>query len=195
MTAELGCPEWTRPCFSTRPIRTYYCDDCQSQRLYIPTIRALRTMHIDISADENWDTWVVLMIIWRLSNNQRASALWHNGFLAAINPAYCFFNHSCERNGTYVSISEDSMVTIIAGKPIMKGSEIFISYLEHDKLRLVSWRILQKWRQESQMRERETWIKQLHDRICTCTELHTYKMTNPIFLSLLLKPWKMEGYL
>lgn len=102
----------------------------------IPTIKILRAFDIDIFADEKWDTWVLFIILARLANNQRAEEISHGGFIMAINPAYSFFNHSCDPNAQYGGPADDSSVTIIALKPIAKGEEIGISYLDSDNRKL-----------------------------------------------------------
>lgn len=102
----------------------------------IPTIEILREFGIDIFADEKWDTWVLFIILARLANNQRADKLSHDGSLMAINPAYCFFNHSCDPNAQYGGAEDDSSVIILAIKPIVKGEEICVSYLDSDSRKL-----------------------------------------------------------
>lgn len=102
----------------------------------IPTIKTLRALGIDIFADEKWDTWVLFIILARLANNHRADTLSNDGFLMAINPFYSFINHSCDPNAQYGGASDDSSVTILAIKPIAKGEEICVSYLDSDNRKL-----------------------------------------------------------
>lgn len=102
----------------------------------IPTIKTLRELGIDIFADEKWDTWVLFIILARLANNHRADNLSNDGFLEAINPLYSFINHSCDPNAQYAGASDDSSVTILAIKPIAKGEEICVSYLDSNDRKL-----------------------------------------------------------
>lgn len=102
----------------------------------IPILKILRTFGIDIFADENWDTWVLFIILARIANNHRADDISYNGFIMAINPAYSFFNHSCDPNAQYAANPSDSGVTIVSTRPIAKGEEICISYLDTDNREL-----------------------------------------------------------
>ena len=120
-----------------------------------PTIKILRALGIDIFADEKWDTWVLLILYARAANNHRADNISHGGFIMAINPAYSFFNHSCDPNAMYGGQGNDSSVTIVAAKPIAKGEEICISYLESDRRQLG-------------VREREKFLKPWVGEKCFC---------------------------
>lgn len=102
----------------------------------MPTIKTLRALGIDIFADEKWDTWVLFIILARLANNHRADNLSNDGFLMAINPYYSFINHSCDPNAQYSGMSDDSSVTVFAIKPIAKGEEICVSYLNSNDRKL-----------------------------------------------------------
>lgn len=102
----------------------------------IPTIKTLRALGIDIFADEKWDTWVLFIILARLANNHRADNLSNDVFIMAINPFYSFINHSCDPNAKYGGALDDSSVSILAIKPIAKGEEICVSYLDIDNRKL-----------------------------------------------------------
>lgn len=121
----------------------------------IPTIKILRTLGIDIFADEKWDTWVLFIILARLANNHRADNVSNDGFLMAINPFYCFINHSCDPNAQYGGASDDSSVTILAIKPITKGEEICVSYLDSNDRKLG-------------VRERQKLLKAWVGEVCFC---------------------------
>lgn len=120
-----------------------------------PIIKILRALGIDIFADERWDTWVLLILWARAANNHRSDNISHGGLVMAINPAYSFFNHSCDPNAMYGGNCDDSSVTIVAAKPIAKGEEICISYLASDRRQLG-------------VRERENFLKPWIGEKCFC---------------------------
>ncbi|KIV85861.1 hypothetical protein PV11_01514 [Exophiala sideris] len=90
----------------------------------------------DMFQDTLSEGWVLETIANRIATNAQGTE--SNGDeIAAINPLYSFFNHSCRPNSAALDDETNgtSTVRIVAKKNIAKGSELFISYLSNEELR------------------------------------------------------------
>lgn len=98
-------------------------------------IEMLTKLGIDVFANQDYDTWVIMTVLIRMRNNARENN--DNGrHLAAMNPLYSFSNHSCDPNVTDVQDEEDSSSTLVMQTTwsIKAGEELFVSYLHEDDL-------------------------------------------------------------
>ncbi|KAI1618099.1 hypothetical protein EDD37DRAFT_646914 [Exophiala viscosa] len=99
-------------------------------------LEVLEKLGGDIFEDSLSEGWVLETISNRIATNARGLES-NEDQIAAINPLYSFFNHSCRPN---VAALDDEMngtssVRIVARKDIARGSELFISYLSNEELR------------------------------------------------------------
>ena len=106
----------------------------------VEPIDMLTRLGVDVYANHNFDTWVILTIGARLDNNSRhASEIPDAGqYYIAINPLYTFFNHSCHPNVTYEQgkSGPDSILRMKATRKVKAGEELFINYLPAKDLAL-----------------------------------------------------------
>ena len=122
----------------------------------------LQQLGVDIFQDLRFDTWVLQNVRYRMVTNQRGTA--GRRFLRAINPLYCFLNHSCEPNAIWyaarasegATAHDSTTISVISTKPIKKGEEICIDYNK------VS-RISNKAKRQEELRN---WIP---GGVCACT--------------------------
>jgi hypothetical protein len=106
----------------------------------IEPIDILTRLGIDVYANQNFDTWVILTIEARLRVNSRDNIdeISSNPYYIAINPLYTFFNHSCCPNVTYEESKKgpSSTLRMKMVKRVQAGEELFISYLSEEDLQL-----------------------------------------------------------
>ena len=120
-------------------------------RSIIEPITMLTRFGIDVYANHNFDTWVVLTIEGRLRINSRDNHddISTESYYIAINPYYTFFNHSCRPNVAYEGRKggPKSTVRMKASRDIEAGDELFITYLSEDDLNLHVTKRQEKLRQ------------------------------------------------
>lgn len=96
----------------------------------------LQRLGVDVFEDTLSEAWVLETIAVRIATNARGVES-KGDQIAAINPLYSFFNHSCRPN--VVTLVDETNATsslrMVAKKTIAKGSELFISYLTNEELR------------------------------------------------------------
>ena len=101
------------------------------------TQRILLQLGIDIFADVRYDTWVLQTIWSRIITNKLAVAGFGGRQIYIVGSFWCFFNHSCEPNVVLCQMETTtgndvraSVSIACAARPITKGEELFISYID-----------------------------------------------------------------
>ena len=109
-------------------------------RSIIEPIDMLTRLGVDVYANHNFDTWVILTIGARLDINSRHASETPEAdqYYIAINPLYTFFNHSCNPNVTYEHSKSgpDSILRMKTLRKVKAGEELFINYLPAKDLAL-----------------------------------------------------------
>ena len=95
----------------------------------IMPIRILQELGIDVFANADYDTWVIHTMRCRLQNNKHGQTL-DDLKGTAVNPLYSMFNHSCDPNIDWEHEGNSSTLRLFAERNIMKGEELFISYVK-----------------------------------------------------------------
>lgn len=99
------------------------------QRNIVRPHKLLQALGINIFEDLRFDTWVLQTIQFRLNNNQHGEAYGVDGGYMALSPHYSLFNHSCAPNVAYRSVDSTTTILMHAERDIIKGEELFISYI------------------------------------------------------------------
>ena len=99
-------------------------------------IRILQELGIDPFADSRFDTWVLRTIWIRIVNNKIQCYDRPDGrHILSVNPLRCFFNHSCEAQLFYGQGDDAATKAVLyASRPIKKGEEMFVSYIDADRM-------------------------------------------------------------
>ena len=86
--------------------------------------KALQQFGIDIFANLNYDTWVLLTIQARVLNNSCGDLM-----AESLNPLFALFNHSCEPNVEWSATAEDHRTILVrARRNIRKGEQLLVEY-------------------------------------------------------------------
>lgn len=106
------------PAYHRRKARTFFrqCD------IAVPNL-ALQQFGVDIFADLHFDTWVLFTMYARLENN-----CWSDPNTSSLNNLFALFNHSCEPNVEWQTLSDHRTVEIIATRDIEAGEQLFVEY-------------------------------------------------------------------
>ena len=107
----------------------------------------------DIYSDLRYDTWVMQTIWGRLTTNQLEDVGFEGRLVRIVGRLWCFHNHSCEPNAAFgrmlTAAGNDrrpSVSIACAIRPIKKGEEVFISYVNiTDQSRSSRQHFLRKW--------------------------------------------------
>lgn len=99
--------------------------------------RILERLGIDIFQDHRYDKWVLQTIWGRIINNQLGKVYPDGRVTRSIGSLWCFYNHSCEPNVQFhpmaTAAGDEARVgslVVRTEKPIKKGQEICISYVD-----------------------------------------------------------------
>lgn len=113
----------------------------RSEDIVIPNL-ALLQFGIDILADQNFDTWVLLTIEARLDNN-----CWSQPNACCLNALFALFNHSCEPNIAWKCLDDHRTVHMSAVRQIEIGEQLFVQYNSYLDDRSVQerQRALRRW--------------------------------------------------
>jgi hypothetical protein len=95
----------------------------------ITPIRILQELGIDVFANASYDTWIIHTMRCRLQNNKHGQTL-DDLKGTAVNPLYSMFNHSCSPNIDWEHEGNSSTLRLFAEREIVKGEELFISYIK-----------------------------------------------------------------
>ena len=105
------------------------------QKHIVRPITMLESLGVDVFADLDYDTWILLTIQHRLRNNQIALTGPNGRPGHRLSQLYAFFNHSCEPNVTGEPDSEGGTTLVMkATRRIGSGEELFVSYLGQQSL-------------------------------------------------------------
>ena len=86
--------------------------------------KALQSFGIDIFADHNYDTWILLTIQARILNNSCGDPM-----AESLNPLFALFNHSCEPNVEWSSTANNHQTILVrARRNIRKGEQLLVEY-------------------------------------------------------------------
>lgn len=86
--------------------------------------RALQAFGIDIFANQNYDTWVLLTVQARILNNSCGDPS-----AECLNPLFALFNHSCKPNVEWTAAAEDRRTILIrARRNIEEGEQLLVEY-------------------------------------------------------------------
>jgi hypothetical protein len=86
--------------------------------------KALQEFGVDIFANHNYDTWVLLTIQARILNNSCGDPM-----AESLNPLFALFNHSCEPNVEWSSTAENHQTILVrARRNIEKGEQLLVEY-------------------------------------------------------------------
>ncbi|QIW96013.1 hypothetical protein AMS68_001531 [Peltaster fructicola] len=85
--------------------------------------KALLQAGIDILANHNFDTWVLLTIDARLDNN-----CWSEPNARCLSSLFALFNHSCEPNVVWEHQDDHRIVHMRVNRDIEVGEQLFVQY-------------------------------------------------------------------
>jgi hypothetical protein len=86
--------------------------------------KALQQFGIDIFADLNYDTWVLLTIQARVLNNSCGDLM-----AECLNPLFALFNHSCEPNVEWSATAANHRTILVRARcNIRKGEQLLVEY-------------------------------------------------------------------
>lgn len=99
-------------------------------------IRILQDLDVDPFADSRFDTWVLRTVWARLVINKiQSDDRPGERYILSVNPLHCFFNHSCDAQLFYdVGNDGGTKAVLCAKRKIKKGEELFVSYIDADKM-------------------------------------------------------------
>ena len=105
------------------------------QKSIVRPITMIESLGVDIFADLDYDTWILLTIQHRLRNNRIALTGLSGRPCHLLSQLYAFFNHSCDPNVTSETDSEGGTTLVMkATRSIRSGDELFVSYLGQQSL-------------------------------------------------------------
>jgi len=96
----------------------------------------LQTLGIDIFADHRFDTWVLFTMRLRLNNNvvgMKMNSKNNKEYIYGVYPLMAVLNHSCDHHVEYNREASDATIVLKAVKDIVKGEEIFTSYIPDEE--------------------------------------------------------------
>ena len=86
--------------------------------------KALQQFGIDIFANLNYDTWVLLTIQARVLNNSCGDLM-----AESLNPLFALFNHSCEPNVEWSTTAEDHRTILVRARSnVQKNEQLLVEY-------------------------------------------------------------------
>ena len=99
-------------------------------------IRILQELGVDPFADSRFDTWVLRTIWIRIVINKiQCDDRPDKRHILSVNPLHCFFNHSCEAQLFYGQGDDAGTKAVLCAKrKIKKGEEMFVSYIDADRM-------------------------------------------------------------
>ena len=103
----------------------------------IDLLSIAQNFNVNIFTDPNYDTWVLLIILYRIRSNRDWSPLPNGGLVGSVCLLMSFFNHHCGPNVAAKAASHEeldvethsSVKVMVATRNIKKDEELFISYL------------------------------------------------------------------
>ena len=84
---------------------------------------ALHRFGVDIFANQNYDTWVLLTIQARVLNNSCGDPI-----AESLNPLFCLFNHSCEPNVQWTMTEDHRTIKVRTKRDIKEGEQLLVEY-------------------------------------------------------------------
>lgn len=102
----------------------------------VQPLSMLQTLGIDIFADHRFDTWVLFTMRLRLNNNvvgMKMNSKNNKEYIYGVYPLMAVLNHSCDHHVEYNREASDATIVLKAVKDIVKGEEIFTSYIPDEE--------------------------------------------------------------